>query len=152
MRSRRFSFPRQKVSRFQGFEKTAIRIVAVCTVLLGLYQLKAFTDPVEFYLKFSGEIDAPAFKYSENANSGSISLSFEITPDSVVMVRQNDQDIGTIENGKSITVEPGTVVLDATGIPYPVTVNVILNSKTYSIELNGDVKSFDVKLKSAEAS
>lgn len=131
---------------FQRFERKLIRIMVVLTVLLGLFQFKTFTDPVTFYLKLSGELDTPAFKYDDQ--TGTIMLTFQVSPEADIVLRQNNEDIGIIKDNKTALVQPGTVFLDATGVSYPVTVDIVLNSQHYPIQLDGDVKSFEVKLKS----
>ncbi|UWG99035.1 hypothetical protein LPY66_09690 [Dehalobacter sp. DCM] len=122
--------------------------MVVLTVLLGLFQLKAFTDPVAFYMKLSGELDTPAFKY--NDQSDTIKLLFRITPEADILLRQNDTDICVITDNKSANVLPGTVFLDATQVDYPVTVEIILNNKSYSIQMDSDIKSFEVNIKAAD--
>lgn len=135
---------------FQRFERKLIRIMVILTVLLGLFQFRTFADPVAFYLKLSGELDTPAFKYDENQAS-TIMLTFRISPQAEVVLRQNDTNLGSIADNKSVQVQPGTVYLDATAVPYPVTIDIIHNRQHYSMQLEGDVKSFEVKLNSAEA-
>ncbi len=156
------TFP-QRVSFLQRLEGRIIRIMVLSVVLLALFQMKSVMDPVDFYLKFSGDIDAPAFKYQyyideafkeDNKNNELVRLIFMTTPEnSPVKVWQNDKLVGTISKDReSFELQPGSVSLDATEISYPVTVEIILNQTRYNLDLDGDSKSFDVQLKSPAAS
>jgi hypothetical protein len=129
-------------------EKTIIRAIIACAVLLTLSQLTSLTNPVDFYLKIAGDIDTPAFKYSQYADdTNKISLYFSTRPESPVLVKQNGETLGVIGKGKEIKVKRGAVDLDASDIAYPVTVDIIYNEKKYSIDLHGDIKSFQIEWK-----
>ncbi len=137
-------------------EKVLLRVMVLSAVLLAVFQMKAIIDPVDFYLKIAGDIDTPAFQYDQHsggAQSGDqtkhIALTFETEPENApVAVYQNDTQLGLISRNKAINVEAGTVTLDAAQISYPVTVRIILNHNTYTINLNGDRQSFEVQFKS----
>jgi hypothetical protein len=141
-------------------ERNLIRGIVICTVILVVFQIFTFTDPVDFYLKIAGDIDSPAFKYDEYVEQDvltgeqgkKVSLNFQVEPDSAVVVKQNDKTIGILSNNTNLDVQPGTVYLDATHIPYPVTVNITLNDKKHRLQLNGDIKSFNIELKTKESS
>jgi hypothetical protein len=144
-----------------SFKKTLLRVMALCAVLLAVFQYRVIIDPVDFYLKVAGDLDSPAFKYEQyldekqiksGQNTGTISLYFNAEPESAVMVKQNEEVIGVIGAGTSIEVEPGTIYLDATHLTHPVTVQIILNEKNYQIELNNDIKRFDIQIKSKSSS
>jgi len=143
-----------------GLERKLIRVMVICTVLLSIFQITTVTDPVDFYLKIAGDIDSPAFKYDQYVNDNpsigqqekTIRLCFSVHPESAVFVLQNEKNIGTIEKDTELDVAPGTVVLDARHIPYPVVVDVVLNEKKHQIELNGDMKSFEITFKSNASS
>ena len=146
----RQKYSTRRVSFIGRIEKSVIRIMMICAVLLSLFQLKSITDPVEFYFKIAGEIDSPAFKYSQYGEQNKkISLYFSADPEGQVLVKQNDQTIGIIGKGINIEVDSGTVYLDASAVAYPVTVNIIYNGKSYPLELNGNIKSFDIQIKSS---
>jgi len=133
-------------------EKTIIRAIIICLVLLTVFQLKSVTDPVEFYLKIAGDIDSPAFKYDQYVQqSNKISVYFSSEPEAPVLVKQNEQILGTIGEGAEIKVESGTVCLDASNVPYPVVVNIICNGKNYSLRLESDKRSFTIELKTNES-
>lgn len=147
----------------QRLEARVIRIMVLGVVLLAVFQMKAIMNPVDFYLKFSGDIDAPAFKYQyyideafkeDNMRTESVKLTFVTIPEnSPVKVWQNDKLVGIINREtKSFEIQPGSVSLDATEIAYPVTVEIVLNQTRYHLDLDGDSKSFDVHLKSPAAS
>lgn len=137
-------------------EKNLIRGMVICTVILVVFQIFTFTDPVEFYLKIAGDIDSPAFKYDEYVDQNvlkdeqgkTISLNFQVEPESAVVVKQNDKTIGVLSNDINLDVQAGTVYLDATHIPYPVAVDITINNKKHRLQLNGDIKSFNIELKS----
>jgi len=143
----RRKYSRYRSSMLEKIERTVIRLVIACTVLLALFQLRLITDPVDFYLKIAGDIDTPAFKYSQYVEDKKITLYFSTNPVSPVLVKQNGQTLGVIGQGLEIKVEQGQVELDASEINYPVTVDIIYNEKMQSLNLHGDVKSFTVKLK-----
>ena len=157
---RRFN-SRRPISRngslLQRFEGRIIRIMVLTFVLLAVFQTTTITDPVDFYLRFSGDIDAPAFKYNYyldeesrhvSADNETVRLYFETDPNnSPVKIWQQEQLIGIINNDtKSFQIQPGTVSLDGTEILYPVTVEIILDQNRYRIDLNGDIKSFNLQL------
>ncbi len=155
------SSPYRKVKSMMmnRMESSLIRVMVLCTVLLVVFQMTTITDPIDFYLKVAGEIDSPAFKYDEyadqkniNGQSQNVSLYFLVDPDSLVVVKQNDKEIGMIKNETQLNVSPGTVYLDATDIPYPVVVEIVLNEKRYRVELDGDIKSFDLQLRERSTS
>ncbi|HHV63713.1 MAG TPA: hypothetical protein GXX46_01335 [Peptococcaceae bacterium] len=133
-------------------EKNLLRVMVLCAVLLAVFQLKSFTNPVDFYLKVMGDLDSPAFKYEEYISGGksekgqgkTISLYLQSEPASPVIVKQNEKNLGTIGRGLTIEAEPGTVYLDASHLAYPVTVEIILNDKSYYLELDRDIKSFEI--------
>lgn len=152
------TFP-QRTTFLQRLEGRIIRVMVLGVVLLAVFQMKSVMDPVDFYLKFSGDIDAPAFKYQyyideafkeENKSIESVKLIFVTIPEnSPVKVWQNDKLVGIInKDTESFQIQPGSVSLDATEISYPVTVEIILNQTRYHLDLNGDSKNFDVHLKS----
>ncbi|KUO66369.1 MAG: hypothetical protein APF84_18265 [Gracilibacter sp. BRH_c7a] len=160
--NKRSSFT-QKHSFLQRLEGRIIRIMVLGVVLLAVFQMKSVMNPVDFYLKFSGDIDAPAFKYQYYIDEGfkedskiieSVKLTFITIPEnSPVKVWQDDELVGIInKDTEGFDIQPGSVSLDATDIPYPVTVEIILNQTRYHLELDGDRKSFDVHLKSPAAS
>lgn len=170
MHPKRFSF-RSKATRrtaanrrfslMNGLERTLLRAMVFCAVLLAVFQLRSVTDPVDFYLKVAGDFDTPAFKYEQYAddqqistsrNSKTISLYFQTEPESSVMVKQNEKTLGIIGKGVTLEVEPGTVYLDATHLVYPVTVQIVLNEKSHHLELNSDMKSFDIQFKANSSS
>ncbi|NLI91733.1 MAG: hypothetical protein GX434_05850 [Peptococcaceae bacterium] len=132
--------------------------MVLSVVVLALFQISTVTDPVSFYLKIAGEIDSPAFKYDQYINTAdeqgkkTITLYFTVNPESSVIVKQNENVVGIIKNETKMNVEPGTVQLDARHIHQPVTVDIIVNDKKHSIQLNGNIKSFDVQLRSSSAS
>ncbi len=153
----------RNVSFLQRLEGRIIRIMVLSVVLLAVFQMKSVMNPVDFYLKFSGDIDAPAFKYQyyideafkeDNKSIESIKLTFVTIPEnSPVKVWQNNKLVGIInQDAVNFEIQPGSVYLDATEIAYPVTVEIILNQTRYHLDLDGDSKSFDVQLKSPAAS
>ncbi|NLM22022.1 MAG: hypothetical protein GX207_09820 [Peptococcaceae bacterium] len=147
MRHQNFGY---RSSLLKKIEKVIIRVAIACTVLLALFQLRFITDPVEFYLKIAGDIDTPAFKYSQYvAEDKTVTLYFNTNPDSPVLVKQNGEILGVIGQGLEIKVKQGTVDLDASGIPYPVTVDIIYNEKKHSLNLHGNIKSFTLEVKSS---
>lgn len=151
------AFSERRFSSLNSFERTIIRAMIFCTLLLAVFQLKSVKDPVDFYLAVAGDIDYPAFKYDYYENNGAaksnekITLSFKVTPISEIKVKQNNIIIGTIGSNTSLEVEPGMVSLDATQIPYPVSVDIILNEKKYTIKLDGDIQSFNIEIKSSQS-
>ena len=150
-------------SFLQRVESRIVRIIVLGVVLLAIFQIKSVTNPVDFYLRFGGDIDSPAFKYQyyidEEFKEGSksiapVGLTFITIPEnSPVKVWQQDKLLGVVSKDmKNLEVEPGSVSLDATDISYPVTVEIILNQNRYRLDLDRDIKSFDVQLKSPAAS
>lgn len=145
----------RRISLINRLEKLLLRFMVLGVVLLTVFQLRLVTNPVDFYLKVMGDFDSPAFKYeqyiednqTQGKDNGLIGLYFQVTPESSVLVKQNEKVIGIIGKGISIEVEPGTVVLDATNIDYPVIVDIVLNEKSHQIELNQESKSFNIQLK-----
>jgi len=143
---RRYGYHPDPLSK--RLEKTAIRILIALTVILVLFQIKTITDPVDFYLRLAGDIDAPAYKYNQYAEQNrKISLYLNCEPTGPVVVKQNDRILGLINDGLNVDVESGPVTLDASGIPYPLTVNIVYNEKNYQVLLNQEEKSFTVALK-----
>lgn len=154
-------YPNRRSFLINGLEKTLLRAMILCAVLLAVFQLKSVTDPVDFYLKVAGDIDTPAFKYEQyvddqqitsGRNSRTISLYFQAEPESSVMVKQNEKTLGIIGKGVTLEVQAGTVYLDATHLVYPVSVQIILNEKSHQLELNSDMKSFDIQFKANSSS
>jgi hypothetical protein len=146
---------------FKNFPRMLLRVMVLCTAILAVFQLRVITDPVDFYLKVAGDFDSPAFQYEQyldenqtkvGQNSGIISLYFYAKPEGAVMVKQNEEVIGVIGAGTKIEVKPGTIYLDARQLAYPITVNIVLNEKSYQIDLNKDVKCFDIQFKSKSSS
>jgi hypothetical protein len=97
-----------------------------CAILLTVFQLSSITDPVDFYLRMVGDIDSPAFKYSEYADDNRMSLYFRVSPESEILVKQNDKTIGIIHNELRLDVRSGTVTLDGTSAGQPVIVEIVL--------------------------
>lgn len=143
----------------KGLEKMLLRVMVLSVVLLSVFQLRTITDPVDFYLKVVGDFDTPAFKYEQyvsedqaGGNNSLISLDFRTEPESPVVVKQNDKVLGVVGSGITLEVEPGTVLVDASHLSYPVTVQIILNEKNHFLELNSEAKSFDIQLKKNSSS
>lgn len=152
---------KRRFSLIDSLEKTLLRAMVFCAVLLAVFQLRSVTDPVDFYLKVAGDFDSPAFKYEQYTdnnqtspaqNSRKISLYFQAEPESSVIVKQNGKTLGIIGTGVTIEVEPGTVSLDATNLGVPVTVQIVLNEKIHLVELNNEIKSFEIQLKANSSS
>jgi hypothetical protein len=146
---------KRRVPLMEKLEKSLLRTMVLCAVVLAVFQLKSLTDPVDFYLNIMGKLDSPAFKYEEYITGGqsgpgetkTISLYLQSEPHSPVLVQQNDKTLGTIGKGLRVEVEPGTVYLDASHLSYPVTVEIILNEQSYYLELDSNIKSFDLGFK-----
>jgi hypothetical protein len=148
----------KRFSLASGMEKTLIRVMAFSVVVLALFQATTMTNPVNFYLKFAGDIDTPAFQYSQYATDAKaqgqkpITLYFSVSPESSVLVKQNENVLGVIQDEAQIDVLPGTIQLDARHIHQPVTVDVIVNNQKQSIRLNGDTKNVNIQVESNQAS
>ena len=154
----------QKGSFLQRLEGKIIRIMILSFVLLAVFQTTTITDPVDFYLRFSSDIDAPAFKYNyyideessrqANTDTETILLNFETDPEySPVKIWQHQELVGILSRDiNSFQIKPGTVSLDATEISYPVTVEIVLDQNRYRLDLHGDIKSFNLSLQPPAAS
>lgn len=149
----------QRGSFLQRFESKVIRMIVIGVVLLTVFQMKSIINPVDFYLRFSGDIDAPAFKYHYYSNENTIPANNNIQTvklilltmpeNSPVKVWQQDQLLGIIsKENQDFEIMPGPVSLDATEISYPVTIEIILNQRRYRLDLDGDIKSFELNIKS----
>lgn len=145
-------------SLWRKIERRIIRLMVLAALVLAVFQLRVITDPVDFYLKVTGDIETPAFKYENyfdpaNQDVQTIELKFETYPaDAPVQIWQEQTLLGVISDKvNKYRVKPGKVTLNAEEIPYPVTVEIVLHKNRYRLELNGDCKTFDV-LRKAPAS
>lgn len=144
---------------FYALQKGLIRLMVIMAVCLAVYQLKAATNPVDFYLQVAGSIEEPAMSFSRDLSRlqetqpqaesaeplSAVDMLFSVTPYAPVKVLQEDKLLGVIDFQTTIPVKPGTLVLDARGISYPVSVRLDVEDKNYSIELNNEVKKISIK-------
>lgn len=127
-------------------ERSIIRVMVILAVLLGVFQLKAAKDPLDFYFQVTGYVEAPALKFDSELNSVKeneyFEVSFDVVPYAPVKVWQDDELLGVIaQNQNKFKLHPGTVILDAREIVYPVYVEFYTRGKKQHLTLNKNIKS-----------
>lgn len=157
MRSLRSYRSQRKRSQTADIKKNIRRFAILMAVALVLFQIQSAGDPVEMYLRVVGDAASPAMNFSGSSiptekdggdflvdsQSGQIFLK-TVPAQAGVRVWQDNVLIGDIpQGGKTFSVKPGRLLLDARGLGEGIRVEITYLGQKYLLEMTEEIKSFD---------
>ncbi|MCL1852303.1 MAG: hypothetical protein FWF88_04650 [Peptococcaceae bacterium] len=129
--------------RTNGVKKNLLRFTVLLVVAFAFFQMQTAGDPVEMYLRVVGDAASPAMTFSGDSRQ----LFIKTTPaEAGVRVWQNDICLGDVPAaGKSFSVSPGRVLLDARGLGPEIRVEITYLGQKHTLDMTEEIKVFDVK-------